>query len=102
MKMATRSEQVHAEEQRHATKKSKKKSAEHATKKARTKRKLAAHENVHAGKKATYALESRSAKGKASRKSSRKSANRSKFDAPSEVRGERNHATPEARYRNRK
>jgi hypothetical protein len=102
MNMATRSEQFHAEEQRHATKKSKKRSADHTAKKARIKRKVAAHENVHAGKKATFALEARSAKGKASRKSSRKSANRSKFDAPSEVRGERNHATPEARFRNRK
>ena len=95
--MATRSEQFHAAAQKHASKKSRKRAAEHAVKKARVKRKLKAHENVHAAKKATVALE----KG-GSRKSTRKSANRSKFDAPNEVRGERAHATPEERYRNKK
>jgi len=95
--MATRSEQFHAEAQRHPSKKSRKRAADHAAKKGRSKRKLKAHENVHAGKKATVAIE----KG-GSRKSTRKSANRSKFDAPSEVRGERTHATPEERYRNKK
>lgn len=94
--MATRSEQFHADAQRHASKKSRKRAAEHATKKARVKRKVKAHENVRAGKKATVALQP------GSRKSTRKSANRSKFDAPIEVRGERTHATPEERYRNKK
>ena len=94
--MATRSEQFHADAQRHPSKKSKKRAADHAAKKARAKRKAHAHENVRAGKKATVALES------GSRKSTRKSANRSKFDAPIEVRGERTHATPAERHRNRK
>jgi len=94
--MATRSEQFHADAQRHASKKSRKRAAEHAVKKSRVKRKLKAHENVRAGKKATVALE------KGSRKSTRKSANRSKFDAPIEIRGERTHATPTERQRNKK
>lgn len=94
--MATRSEQFHAAAQKHPSKKSRKRAAEHATKKARVKRKLKAHENVRAGKKATVALQP------GSRKSTRKSANRSKFDAPIEVRGERTHATPEERFRNKK
>lgn len=98
--MATRSERFHAEEQRHASKRAKKRAAEHDAKKARIKRKLHAHENVHAGNKATVALEPRPAKGKRpSRKSSRKSANRSKFDTSQELRSEAKKATPEARYR---
>ena len=46
--------------------------------------------------KATVALQP------GSRKSTRKSANRSKFDAPIEIRGERAQATPEARFRTKK
>lgn len=94
--MATRSEQFHADAQRHASKKSRKRAADHATKKARKKREVKAHENARAARKATVALE------KGSRKSTRKSANRSKFDAPTEIRGERTHATPSERHRNRK
>ncbi len=97
--MPTRSEQFRANEQHHASKKSKKKAAEHATKKSRVKRKLKAHENVHAGKKATVALEPRSPGARPSRKSSRKSANRAKADTNIELRGERAKATPTARYR---
>jgi hypothetical protein len=96
MNMATRSEQFHADAQRHPSKKSRKRAAEHAVKKARVKRKTKAHENVRAGKKATVALQP------GSRKSTRKSANRSKFDAAIEVRGERAQGTPEARFRNQK
>jgi len=94
--MATRSEQFHADAQRHPSKKSRKRAADHATKKAREKRELGAHDNARAARKATFALE------KGSRKSTRKSANRSKPAAPIEIRGERTHATPEERHRNRK
>jgi len=94
--MATRSEQFHAEAQKHPSKKSRKRAADHAAKKVRAKRKTKAHENVRAGKKATVALQP------GTRKSTRKSANRSKFDAPSEIRGERAHATSDERYRNQK
>jgi hypothetical protein len=97
--MPTRSEQFRANEQRHASKKSKKKATEHATKKSRVKRKAKAHENVRAGKKATFALEPKKPGARPSRKSSRKSANRAKFDTNIELRGERTKATPTARYR---
>ena len=100
--MATRSEQYRAQAQRHTTKKSKKKAAAHAAKKGRIKRKLKAHENVRAGKKATVALEPRSTTARPSRKSSRKSANRLRSDTSIEVHSEYVKATPEARYRGRK
>ncbi len=99
--MATRSELFHAAEQRHQSKRAKKKAAEHATKGARIKRSLHAHLNEHAANKATVALEPRR-KGRPSRKSSRKSANRSKYDVNVELRGEMSKATPSARYRGRK
>ena len=94
--MATRSEQYRAETQRHPSKQSKKKASEHAAKKSRVKRKAKAHENVRAGKKATVALES------GSRKSTRKSANRSKYDTNIVLRSERATKSPEARYRRKK
>jgi hypothetical protein len=100
--MATRSERFHADEQQHASKTAKKRQAEHSLKKGRIKRALHAHENVHAAHKATVALEPRPATGRPSRKSSRKSANRAKFDANVELRGERAKVTPSSRYRGRK
>ena len=103
MIMSTRSEQFHASQQRHRTKRAAKKAKEHETKKERIKRKEHAHANARAGKKATVALEPRSATGRASRKSTRASANRGKSDVNvSELRAERTQMTPEARYRNRK
>ena len=100
MIMATRSEQFRATQQKRRSKRAAKKAKEHDVKKARSKRSDHAHENVRAGKKATVALEPRSAKGKSSRKSSRGSANRSRADVNvSELRGERAQASPEGRYR---
>jgi hypothetical protein len=100
--MATRSEQYRAQAQRHPSKQSKKKSAEHASKKSRVKRKVAGRENVRAGKKATAALEPRPAKARPSRKSSRASANRMKYDTNLELRAERAKKSPESRYRSGK
>ncbi len=102
--MATRSERFHAEEQRHPSKRATKRTKDHEAKKTRVKRALHAHENVHAGKKATVALEARPTnKGKRpSRKSSRKSANRSKFDTSQELRSEARKASPDARFRSGK
>ncbi len=100
--MATRSEQYRAQAQRHPSKQSKKKAAEHAAKKSRLKRKLKAHENVRAGKKATVALEPRPATARPSRKSSRASANRSKYDTNIELRAERAKKSPQSRYRSGK
>ncbi len=100
--MATRSEQFRAQAQRHASKKSKKKAAEHVAKKSRAKRKTKAHENVRAGRKATVALEPRSPNARPSRKSSRASANRMKYDTNIELRSERAKSTPESRYRSGK
>jgi hypothetical protein len=100
--MATRSEAFRANQQRHRSKQAKKRAAEHAAKKDRIKRKAGAHENVHARKKATTALEAHPKGKRPSRKSTRGSANRSKYDSSIERRGEMTHATPEARFRNRK
>ncbi len=103
MIMATRSEQFRATQQKHRSKRAAKKAKEHEVKKARPKRAEHAHENVHAAKKASVALEPRSAKGKASRKSSRGSANRGRNDVNvSELRGERSQSSPEGRYRTQK
>lgn len=92
--MATRSEQFHATQQRHRSKAAQKRAVDHAAKKPRLKKKLHAHENLHAARKATVALE----KGK-SRKSTRGSANRLKYDTNVELRGERSYATPQAKHR---
>lgn len=101
--MATRSELFHAEQQRHPSKTAKKRAKAQSVKKGRSKRAAHAHENAHAAKHASVALEGKSAKGRASRKSTRKSANHARSDgAVSELRAERSHATPEARFRNRK
>ncbi len=97
--MPTRSEQFHADAQRHPSKKSKKKAAAHAAKKSRVKRKLKAHDNARAGKKATVALEPKKAGARPSRKSTRASANRAKYDSAIEIRSEHAKATPTSRYR---
>jgi hypothetical protein len=97
--MAKRSEVFRANAQRHPSKQSKKRALEHAAKKSRLKRKLHGHANLHAAKKATFALEPRPPKGtRPSRKSSRKSANRSKFDTNFELRAERKTASPHSRH----
>jgi hypothetical protein len=87
-RMATKSQQFKAEEQR-----------EHANRNAESER---AHpdpttnESERAGKKATYAFEETA--GRRSRKSTRKSANRSKPDAGLNIREELRASSPQARH----
>jgi hypothetical protein len=97
--MATRAETFRAAEQRHRTKGAAKRLAEHESKKKRVKRALHAHDNVHAGKKAAYSLEPRSAKGRASRKSTRGGANHTRADVNLELRSERRLRAPDTRAR---
>ncbi len=97
--MATRAEKFRAESQRHASAKSKKQLAEHETKKSRKKRSEHAHTNEHAKKKATYALEARSKKGVASRKSTRGGANHARSDTKAIGKMERAGSASDARYR---
>ena len=101
--MATRSEQYRAQEQRHRSKAAAKRAKSHAAKTTRAKKSDHAHANAHAARHATVALEPRSKQGKATRKSTRSSANRIKADVNvSERRAEKTQASPEARYRTRK
>jgi hypothetical protein len=101
--MATRSELFHAQEQRHRSKTAKKRAKDHEAKKGRTKRSDQAHENVRAAKHASVALEPRPKKGRPSRKSTRKSANRAKSDITvSELRSVRRQAAPQRRHKVRK
>ena len=95
--MPTRAEELHAQQQRRgATPKARKRAA---AKKVRSEKFAAAHENKHTGKKAAYALERPSKAGKASRKSTRGSANRVKADTNLNLREERVKGSPESRYR---
>lgn len=97
--MATRAETFKADSQRHPSKKAKRKLVEHDTKKKRAKRSAHAHENKHAKKKAPYALEERSAKGVASRKSTRGGGNRTRNDSKVTRKGELVASSSDARYR---
>lgn len=95
--MATKSEKVHAEEQRHGpTPKARKRAA---AKKPRADKLGAPHENKKAGRKASYAAEAPPKTGRPSRKSTRKSANRSKPDSNLNLREERKKTAPDARFR---
>ena len=94
--MATKAEKVHAEEQRHGPSPKTKKRAK--AKKMRAEKLVAPHETKHAGKKASYALETTPAKGRPSRKSTRSSANRAKPDTNLTLREGRAKGSPEARY----
>ena len=98
--MATKSERVHAEEQKHGPTPKAKKRAK--ARKTRADKLSAPHENVHAGKKASYAREEPAADGRKSRKSSRSSANRSKPDTNLTLREQRAKSSPEARFRQAK
>ena len=93
--MATRSEQYRAEQQRRGNRKS-------ARQASRTKPGVAPRDRsrskAHAGKKATYALDA-DEKGRPSRKSSRKSANRAKPDASLTISEALRKESPEARFR---
>src|SRR5450631_127454 len=95
--MATKAEQFHAEEQRrHAGAKHGKNA--HGSKPG-TAPKARSNDKKHAGKKATHALE-KPVKGKRpSRKSTRKSANRSKPDATFNLQEEQRKTSPTARFR---
>ncbi len=95
--MATRSEQSRAEEQRS------RRAANSGTKKTGGSKPGVAPRDrsaskEHAGKKATYALEA-PIEGRPSRKSTRKSANRSKPDSGMNIREALQKGTPEAKYR---
>lgn len=87
--MATKSEQFHAEEQRRAQ------TAKAKT--ARSKPDTQSNESVRAGNKATYAFEA--VAGTPTRKSTRKSANRSKPDTALTLHEQQVRGTPEARFR---
>jgi len=93
--MATRSEQFHANEQR--------KSAKSRMRPGRTKPGVApknrSRAKDHAGKKATFALETTEAEKRPSRKSTRKSANRAKPDSTFNAVEELRKGSPESRFR---
>ncbi|HVY44907.1 MAG TPA: hypothetical protein VHB21_03470 [Minicystis sp.] len=92
--MATRSEQARAKEQR--------KGARPSIRAGRSKPGVEpaerSREKEHAGRKATYAIEEPRA-GRPTRKSTRKSANRSKPDASFNLREQLQKGSPEARAR---
>jgi hypothetical protein len=95
--MATRAEARHAEDQRHGITPRAKKRAK--ARKTRAEKLGKPHESGHAGAKASYAREAPSIGGRASRKSSRSSANRSKPDTNLNLREERDKRSPENRFR---
>jgi hypothetical protein len=92
--MPTRSEQAKIIGQRKGP--GAKQRKKHAAK-AMREEKRNAHENQHAGRKATYALETRQDRGRASRKSTRRSANRAKATATFDIREGLVKGTPSAR-----
>jgi len=95
--MSTKAERVHTEEQRHGPTPKARKRAK-ATK-TRAEKLRVPHETKHAGNKASYAQEAPSKVGRASRKSTRKSANRAKPDTNLTLREERLKRAPTNRYR---
>ena len=95
--MPTKSEELHAQQQRRGpTAKARKRAA---AKKGHAEKFAAPHATKHAGKKATYALEKPSKAGKSSRKSTRAGANRGKADTNLNLREERAKGSPESRFR---
>src|SRR5262252_5383376 len=95
--MATRSEQFRAMQSRRGQSKAARKKRAMSSKPG-----IAAsdrsREKVHAGKKATYALETVTT-ARPTRKSTRKSANRSKPDAAFNLREELQKGSPQERFR---
>lgn len=86
-----------------ATRKEEQQKAARAHQKTSSKKKNGeAHENKHAGKKASYALEAQATEGAPSRKSTRASANRAKPDTNLTLREERRKTSPETRFRKAK
>jgi hypothetical protein len=98
--MATRAETFRAQQQKHPSKRRAKPGPKNAHG-AHDARGRKSAPNRRAGRKATYALERRTANARPSRKSTRKSANRSKPDTNFELRRERKTNSPEARHRRR-
>jgi hypothetical protein len=95
--MATIGEQQHAEEQRRGlTPRAKKRGA---ARKTRAEKFGAEHATRRAGEKASYALERPSRTGRASRKSTRAEANRSRPDTNMNLRDALTKGSPEARFR---
>ncbi len=95
--MPTRAEELHTQQQRRGpTTKARKRAA---AKKQRSEKFVTPHLTKHAGKKAAYALERPSKAGRASRKSTRNSANRAKADTNLNLREEMTKGSPESRYR---
>lgn len=92
--MATRAEQAKATGQR--TGSAKKAAAKKARKPATN---GASKRTGHSESKATYAREPRDAKGKATRKSTRGSANRAKADSSFNIKEEAQKTAPDARFR---
>jgi hypothetical protein len=92
--MATKAEEFHAEEERAAQKKNRKR----APKRGPVKKKQT-HAEGRVAEKATYALEKTAEGKRPSRKSSRKSANRSKADASFNITEERKKTSSDARFR---
>jgi hypothetical protein len=95
-RMATRSEQFRANQERMHPKgvtPTRSAAAKHTPTNAQS------HRTVHAKKKATYALEIAEKGQRATRKSTRKSANRSKPDATFNILESFTKGSPEARFR---
>lgn len=95
--MATKAESQHAEDIRHGVTPKARKRAK-ATKR-RGEKLAVVHPTKRAGQKATYAQEAPAKTGKVSRKSTRKSANRSKPDTNLTLRQERRTRSPTTRAR---
>ena len=95
--MATRAEKEHANKQRRGpTPKAQKR---RAARKERREKFESLHPTRHAGAKASYAIERPSKEGRASRKTTRDSANRAKPDTNFNLREEMVKGSPESRFR---
>lgn len=95
--MSTRAEREQADQQRRGpTSKATKRAA---ARKRRAGKLGAVHPTEHAGRKASYATEAPSRKGKASRKSTRGSANHAKSDTNFNLGEEMVKGSPESRFR---
>jgi hypothetical protein len=95
--MATRAEQIRANQARKGP--SPKAKKRHANKMAKLAKKGPRHANKTAGRKASFALEAGVSHGRPSRKSTRASANRSKEDSTLEIREEFVKTSPTNRMR---
>jgi hypothetical protein len=93
--MATKAEARRAQDERHGPSPKARKRAQ--AKKTRADKLAVVHESKRAGKKASYAREVPSKTGSVSRKSTRRSKNRSKPDSNLTLRQERRTRAPSAR-----